>query len=244
MRATARNSQTGEIIDIDIDVLILHLNEKSVVELHYDEAALLITIIDRSPKIATYDEIQSSVFPGNQGDLETLLRKRAHSVRKKINPHIADLFTTIRAKGYRLSDPWNKIAVGQDELGGNIDKLLDAIAETLARCIKLMSELEFMKRVGDSGEEILSLESKIRAVEIENISRQFDAAALALIHTVSEKSPLAEGPIGRILGTIRSYVTMSRSGSGISQGRWRELYQSELIHHFNMLKKLSQNFPT
>ena len=246
MRATARNKKSNEIIDIDIDVLVLHLDNKALVELHYDEAKLLIKIIETSPKLSSYEHLLDNVFKYQHGDGQAFMRKKLHSTRRKLNPYIPDLIETIRGRGVRLSNHWEKIQTGNDQSAFVQNEIwvgaLQNIKSILENTLSIAATLEFQyEETDDKSAPLLTLRKGDRAAEIEKNKVEFSKNAVALLGIVNVQEQALFGVVQRLMLTLESYISVSRSGAGISEEKWRELFATELSHHYSSLASLLKN---
>jgi len=241
MRAIARNKNTNDIIDIDIDVLIIHVNQDKTVELHYDEASLLITIIEKSPKYASYDDLLKEVLQRDYGDGMPYLRRKIHSARKKIDPIAPRLIETVRSQGFRLNSQWERVTIASDAACLDetpIEHVLKEIDDLMAEAHALMQRISIvtMQRDGDSN--VLVLDRQTAESEISALQERFFFQATRVISMIGTKRLEVQRPIARILNNLSTYVAMRRSGSGISEETWREMFVLESLNEIGLIRKM------
>jgi hypothetical protein len=241
MQTTAVNDELGLRVTVDFDAIKVTVNGATQSLQDERQAALLLHLIDKHPKILTFGAIDQLILKkygvgqggGNSG--RQYIHNRVRSLRDlldgSLNGH--EFIKNMRGSGYALADGWRKEEVVQD-----IFEQLDAIDEIVIQAIELCDSCDIENKGADD-QDVLVLNTDRCHRKVLELKDEYTRVADQLCNSLPLPTIDQEFiAIAEMLRLIESYVAMQRRGSGIDDATWKRFYREELAGHVKRLKVL------
>lgn len=254
MKHTIVHKKTKDKIYVNLNIPIITINDREIKTLDIRDMELFYLIVEANPNTLNYNEIKTKLLKKyniscDYTDPLLYIRKKKHNILKNIedkrkNKSLPTLIDTIPTVGYRLNKDWEKenspIAIKASFPTG-LNVLIDHLGQIMEEAIILEESIP-LHEIEIEGDVIITLNTDGFSKQIDILQHKYLKSTVKLLKTLNltpfeNKYVLIES----VLRLIRSYISMSRQGAGITHKEWRTMFNDELRHHFRNLIMLIQS---